>query len=55
MSEKYVSECNLKTLKWQIFDLSDFHDFFTTKPKRRGDLGTEINILFVIFGVDRRH
>ncbi len=32
----------LKVSKGEILDLLDSHDFYTTKPLRVGDLGTEI-------------
>jgi len=43
--------CNqyLKVPKCEIFDRSDFHDFYTIKSLREGDFGVKINIKNLIF------
>jgi hypothetical protein len=34
----------LKVRKWEIFDRSDFHYFYTIKSLREGDFGVKIQI-----------
>ena len=36
-----VSNGSLKVPKCEIFDSSDFHDFYTIKSRREGDFGVK--------------
>ncbi len=40
----------LKVPKLEIFDPSDFHDFYTIKSLREGDFGDKIKIFWSFFG-----
>ncbi len=41
---------NLKVPKCEIFDRSDFHDLYTTKPFWVGDFGANIKTCYFGFG-----
>ncbi len=45
----FIIKINLKVPKREIFDRSDFPDFYTIKSLRVGDLGVKIKIFFKIF------
>ncbi len=44
------SSLTLKVPKWEIFDRSDFHDFYTIKPLWVGDFGVQYKLVTLNFG-----
>ncbi len=51
----YLNQPYLMVPECEIFDRSDFYDFYTLKPFWVGDIGAQIWIITLIFGGARHH